>query len=269
MTLTLFCCSENRRKVASATRPPLPERSRHDLPARARNPCRLHRRRPVADPHAGTGHDLLSRPDPDRRPRARHGRHVRRMPRARVAFDAGGLRIVGAARRVRPPHSPIIKIAGAFYLVWLGIQAIRHGSALTLKKGNGRKKSVSQVFLMGVGINLLNPKIVMFFLTFLPQFVSVSDPHAAEKLMFFGLYFIVLSIPICVRDDPDGRALHRRDAALAARDADFRLDVRRIDGNLRAAASVRARELKFRAPRADSSSARPCGRRTANRRSRR
>jgi threonine/homoserine/homoserine lactone efflux protein len=92
----------------------------------------------------------------------------------------------------------IIKIAGAFYLVWLGIQAIRHGSALTLKKGNGRTKSVTQVFLMGLGINLLNPKIVMFFLTFLPQFVSVSDPHAGGKLLFLGLYFIVFSIPICV-----------------------------------------------------------------------
>ncbi len=92
----------------------------------------------------------------------------------------------------------VIKIAGAVYLVWLGIQAIRHGSALTLKKENGRKQSVWQVFLMGAAINLLNPKIVMFFLTFLPQFVSVSDPHASEKLMFFGLYFIVLSILICV-----------------------------------------------------------------------
>ena len=90
-----------------------------------------------------------------------------------------------------------IKIAGAVYLVWLGVQAIRHGSALTLKKAGGRRKAVSQVFLMGLGINLLNPKIVMFFLTFLPQFVSVTDPHAPEKLLFFGLYFIVLSIPIC------------------------------------------------------------------------
>ena len=90
-----------------------------------------------------------------------------------------------------------IKIAGAVYLVWLGVQAIRHGSALTLKKAAGRRKAVSQVFLMGLGINLLNPKIVMFFLTFLPQFVSVNDPHAPEKLLFFGLYFIVLSIPIC------------------------------------------------------------------------
>ncbi|KRR03665.1 threonine transporter RhtB [Bradyrhizobium jicamae] len=91
----------------------------------------------------------------------------------------------------------VIKIAGAFYLVWLGIQAIRHGSALTLKKGDGRKAPISQVFLMGVGINLLNPKVVMFFLTFLPQFVSVSDPHAGSKLMFLGLYSIAFSIPIC------------------------------------------------------------------------
>ena len=165
----------------------------------------------------------------------------------------------------------IIKIAGAFYLVWLGIQAIRHGSALTLKKGAGRKNSVTQVFLMGVGINLLNPKIVMFFLTFLPQFISVSDPHAPEKLMFFGLYFIVLSIPICVRDDPDGRSFYGHDAALAARDADFRLDVCGTDGNVRAAASVRARELERSERRRERifPAAGRCGPRPANRRSRR
>src|SRR5712672_2290834 len=51
--------------------------------------------------------------------------------------------------------------------------------------------------IAGVGINLLNPKIVMFFLTFLPQFVSASDPHAGAKLMFLGLYFIALAVPIC------------------------------------------------------------------------
>lgn len=54
------------------------------------------------------------------------------------------------------------------------------------------------MFLTGVGINLLNPKIIMFFLTFLPQFVSAGDPHAGAKLMFLGLYFIALAIPICV-----------------------------------------------------------------------
>ena len=92
----------------------------------------------------------------------------------------------------------VLKVAGCAYLAWLAIDALRRGSALTLVPGSGATQPLSQVFLMGVGINLLNPKIIMFFLTFLPQFVSASDPHAGAKLMFLGLYFIVLAIPICV-----------------------------------------------------------------------
>ena len=42
----------------------------------------------------------------------------------------------------------------------------------------------------------MNPKIILFFMTFLPQFVSASDPHAPGKLFFLGMLFIVLSIPI-------------------------------------------------------------------------
>jgi threonine/homoserine/homoserine lactone efflux protein len=91
----------------------------------------------------------------------------------------------------------ILKVAGVAYLVWLAIEALRHGSALTLKPEAGEARPVARVYLTGVGINLLNPKIVMFFLTFLPQFVSASDPHAGGKLMFLGLYFIALGIPIC------------------------------------------------------------------------
>ena len=90
-----------------------------------------------------------------------------------------------------------VKIAGVAYLVWLAINALRHGSALTLKPGAGAPQSLGKVFIMGVGINLLNPKCIMFFLTFLPQFVSASDPHAGAKLTFLGLYFIALGIPVC------------------------------------------------------------------------
>jgi threonine/homoserine/homoserine lactone efflux protein len=92
----------------------------------------------------------------------------------------------------------VLKIAGVAYLAWLAIDALRRGSALTLAPGSGAAQPLGQVFLMGVGINLLNPKIIMFFLTFLPQFVSASDPHAGAKLMFLGLYFIGLGIPICI-----------------------------------------------------------------------
>src|SRR6185369_12188653 len=92
----------------------------------------------------------------------------------------------------------VLKIAGCAYLAWLAFDALRRGSALTLAPGASAPPPLSQVFLMGVAINLLNPKIIMFFLTFLPQFVSARDPHAGAKLMFLGLYFIALAVPICM-----------------------------------------------------------------------
>ncbi len=91
----------------------------------------------------------------------------------------------------------VVKVAGAAYLLWLALQAIRHGSALTLDRDATKTGSLGQAFGKGLVINLLNPKIVMFFVTFLPQFVTASDPHAAAKLLFLGLYFIVLGIPCC------------------------------------------------------------------------
>jgi threonine/homoserine/homoserine lactone efflux protein len=89
----------------------------------------------------------------------------------------------------------IVKVIGAGYLVWLAIDALRHGSSLTLKPNGGETRPLVRVYLMGVGINVLNPKVVMFFVTFLPQFVSASDPAAGMKLLTLGLYFVVLSIP--------------------------------------------------------------------------
>lgn len=92
----------------------------------------------------------------------------------------------------------VLKIAGVVYLLWLAFDALRRGSALSLASDTAEPQPLGQVFLMGAGVNLLNPKIIMFFLTFLPQFVSVSDPHAGAKLMFLGIYFIALGIPICL-----------------------------------------------------------------------
>jgi threonine/homoserine/homoserine lactone efflux protein len=92
----------------------------------------------------------------------------------------------------------VVKIAGALYLLWLAFQAIRHGSSLTLQSEGGAAKSAREMVLTAFGVNLLNPKIVLFFVTFLPQFVSPSDPYAAHKLLFLGLFFIVASLPLCV-----------------------------------------------------------------------
>jgi threonine/homoserine/homoserine lactone efflux protein len=89
-----------------------------------------------------------------------------------------------------------LKVVGALYLLWLAVDAVRNGSALTLKPGGPGRVSVWKTFLVGVGINLTNPKVVLFFVTFLPQFVDAADPHAARKLVFLGLYFVAFTAPL-------------------------------------------------------------------------
>jgi threonine/homoserine/homoserine lactone efflux protein len=90
----------------------------------------------------------------------------------------------------------VLKIVGALYLLWMAFDAIRNGSALHVKNEGKAEVSFWKTFLVGVGINLTNPKVVLFFVTFLPQFVDAADPHAADKLLFLGLYFIALTAPM-------------------------------------------------------------------------
>ncbi|MDF3063533.1 MAG: threonine transporter RhtB [Microvirga sp.] len=91
-----------------------------------------------------------------------------------------------------------LKVVGGLYLLWLAIDAVRHGSALNVKAEARQAVSVTGTFLLGVGVNLTNPKIVLFFVTFLPQFVTAGDPYVSQKLVFLGLYFVVFSLPLCV-----------------------------------------------------------------------
>ena len=88
-----------------------------------------------------------------------------------------------------------MKIVGAAYLLWLAYQAIRHGSMLNtnLHKSVAAKPAIWAPFLNGLMVNLSNPKVVLFFITFLPGFVEVSDPHVAARLLFLGLYFVAFS----------------------------------------------------------------------------
>ena len=89
-----------------------------------------------------------------------------------------------------------LKIFGAGYLVFLAYQAIRYGSAFSPAKKSEPNLSLLRSFTTGLGVNLLNPKVILFFMTFLPQFVSSQDPDAPGKLFFLGLMFVVLSIPV-------------------------------------------------------------------------
>lgn len=89
-----------------------------------------------------------------------------------------------------------LKIIGAAYLLWLAWGALRRGSAFAMS-GEGAGASWLTTWLTGVGINLTNPKVVLFYLTFLPQFVEAGDPHAGGKLLFLGLYILCIGVPVC------------------------------------------------------------------------
>lgn len=92
----------------------------------------------------------------------------------------------------------VLKIVGALYLVWLAIQAIRDGGGLLVARAGGKTPSFAQSYMTGLGINLTNPKVALFFVTFLPQFVSATDPSASAKLLFLGVEFIVVSVPVVI-----------------------------------------------------------------------
>lgn len=109
-----------------------------------------------------------------------------------VAFGVAALIVAS------PTAFMILKTGGAAYLVWLAIQAIRKGSDFVMVKSTGEKAqaSLKSALLNGIWVNLLNPKVIIFFMTFLPQFVSASDPHVTGKLIFLGIWSIIVALPI-------------------------------------------------------------------------
>lgn len=92
----------------------------------------------------------------------------------------------------------ILKTGGAGYLLWLAIQAVRSGSNLSVEKVEGVKGSAFANMATGLWVNLLNPKVIIFFMTFLPQFVTAGDPAVTQKLIFLGTFFIVVCSPVNV-----------------------------------------------------------------------
>jgi len=83
-----------------------------------------------------------------------------------------------------PELYAVVKIAGAVYLVWLGIDMLR-GRAGSPEAGAVTPKSARRAFVESIVVELLNPKVAIFFIAFLPQFVdpSASLPIWAQFLI--------------------------------------------------------------------------------------
>ena len=84
-----------------------------------------------------------------------------------------------------------IKVIGAAYLLYIGIRMLlAHPNDDAPTMGTADKLSLPQVFWQGALTNLLNPKVALFFLAFLPQFVAVDAPSKALAFIALGFIFI-------------------------------------------------------------------------------
>jgi threonine/homoserine/homoserine lactone efflux protein len=84
----------------------------------------------------------------------------------------------------------IVKFAGAAYLLFLAWKTVMEQKDIELS-GNDRKLSGFALFRRGFIMNVLNPKVALFFLAFLPQFVSQGSGNVALEMIMLGLIFMV------------------------------------------------------------------------------
>jgi threonine/homoserine/homoserine lactone efflux protein len=83
----------------------------------------------------------------------------------------------------------IIKYAGAAYLIYLGIKAFVSRQNNFSIDGKTGKSSLAKLFWQGVFTNVLNPKVALFFLAFLPQFIHPEKGNAGLQILLLGLWF--------------------------------------------------------------------------------
>jgi threonine/homoserine/homoserine lactone efflux protein len=87
----------------------------------------------------------------------------------------------------------VVKFAGAAYLTYLGIRTIRHSlqPSVDVAVAAHRARTERAAFAQGWLSNLLNPKVALFYLTFLPQFISPGDNVLAKSLLLAGIHAVL------------------------------------------------------------------------------
>ncbi|MGV8859047.1 LysE family translocator [Rhodoglobus sp.] len=89
----------------------------------------------------------------------------------------------------------VVKYLGAAYLIYLGVQAIRHRNAHAATDAASPKKSSQwKVFSQGFVVGITNPKATVFFVAVLPQFVSFSSGSVQLQLLVLGMLFMGIAV---------------------------------------------------------------------------
>ncbi|HKH59635.1 MAG TPA: LysE family translocator [Flavitalea sp.] len=83
----------------------------------------------------------------------------------------------------------IIKYTGAVYLIYLGIRTLTGKKKKFTISGISEISSYKKIFWQGVVTNVLNPKVALFFLAFLPQFIDLDSARTSLQILFLGIWF--------------------------------------------------------------------------------
>jgi threonine/homoserine/homoserine lactone efflux protein len=91
----------------------------------------------------------------------------------------------------------VFKYLGVAYLLYMAWSALRERGALRVETEVGARSAI-QVTTTAVLINILNPKLSIFFLAFLPQFVSADEPHPLSRMLMLSAVFMLLTFVVFV-----------------------------------------------------------------------
>ena len=97
-----------------------------------------------------------------------------------------------------PTAMTLLKIFGAAYLLFLSFNAFkagRRGAEISLQKADNQS-AFAELYRRGVLMNVLNPKVLLFFLAFLPQFINLKSDSASLQIIFLGFTFAVQAFVI-------------------------------------------------------------------------
>lgn len=107
-----------------------------------------------------------------------------------VLMAAAGLSVILATSALA---FSIVKWVGAAYLIWLGIAALRSGGGSFVAAGVVSSQTFFPIYKQGALVGLLNPKVAVFFLAFLPQFVVSGAGPVSAQLFLHGFLIIVVA----------------------------------------------------------------------------
>lgn len=90
----------------------------------------------------------------------------------------------------------LVKIAGAVYMLFLSYQVYKSGNTLMISSEGTAKKSHVQLFRQGVIMNILNPKVTLFFMAFFPAFLWDPSGNTVVQFYVLGAVFMIISFAI-------------------------------------------------------------------------